>query len=131
MQFEANAGQVEAQVQFFSRGQGYALWLAKTQAVLSLRAGSIIGGPGNTVPASGLPKGGQGGKLSQSLAGADLEMTLVGANPQARVEGLERLPGTINYFVGSDPKCWRTGVPAFGKVKYSQVYPAIDLVYYG
>src|SRR5712664_4023735 len=51
MQFEANAGQVDAQVEFLSRGQGYTLWLSKTQAVLSLRAS----------------EGRQGGKPPQSL----------------------------------------------------------------
>src|SRR5215471_16281461 len=38
MQFESNRGQVDSQVEFFSRGHGYTLWLTKTQAVLSLRA---------------------------------------------------------------------------------------------
>ena len=60
-----------------------------------------------------------------------LRMQLVGANPQAKVSGLDELPGKSNYFVGNDPKKWRTNVPNYAKVKYEGVYPGVDLVYYG
>src|SRR5262249_22458555 len=62
---------------------------------------------------------------------AFLRMKLVGANPQAKVMGLEELPGKSNYFIGNDPKKWRTNVPNYAKVKYANVYPGVDLVYYG
>ena len=67
----------------------------------------------------------------ESLAPAVLRMKLVGANPQAKVTGLEELPGKSNYFMGNDPKKWRTNVPNYAKVKYAKVYPGVDLVYYG
>jgi len=58
-------------------------------------------------------------------------MKLVGAQNSAPIAGLEELPGKVNYFKGNDPAKWRTGIPTYGKVKYSQVYPGVDLVYYG
>src|SRR2546430_3334333 len=58
-------------------------------------------------------------------------MKLVGANQAANVTALDELPGKTNYFVGNDPKKWRTDVPTYGKVKYEGVYPGVDLVYYG
>ena len=45
--------------------------------------------------------------------------------------GLDELPGKANYFIGNDPKKWRTDVPTYAKVKYEGVYPGIDLIYYG
>ena len=30
-------------------------------------------------------------------------MKLVGANPNAQIEGLHLLPGISNYFIGNDP----------------------------
>ena len=51
--------------------------------------------------------------------------------PQAKVSGLEELPGKSNYFIGNDPKKWRTNVANYAKVKYANVYPGVDLVYYG
>jgi len=58
-------------------------------------------------------------------------MKLIGGNPGAKVTGLEELPGKSNYFIGNDPKKWRTNVPNYAKVKYANVYPGVDLVYYG
>src|SRR5204863_5584667 len=60
-----------------------------------------------------------------------LRMKLVGANRTAKVTGLDELPGKANYFIGNDPKKWRTDVPTYAKVQYRDVYPGIDLVYYG
>ncbi len=62
---------------------------------------------------------------------AVLRMKLTGANPGAKVEGLERQQGNSNYFIGNDPSQWRTDVPNYGKVRVADVYPGIDLIYYG
>ena len=58
-------------------------------------------------------------------------MKLVHANPKAEVVGQDELPGKSNYFIGNDPKKWHTDVPQFAKVRYENVYPGVDLVYYG
>ena len=58
-------------------------------------------------------------------------MRLVGGNAKGRVVGLDELPGRSNYFIGNDPKKWRTNVPSYAQVKYEGVYPGVDLVYYG
>jgi hypothetical protein len=67
----------------------------------------------------------------ESQAPAMLRLKLVGANPHAKVTGMDELPGKSNYFIGNDPKKWRTNVPNYAKVKYANVYPGVDLVYYG
>ena len=36
-----------------------------------------------------------------------------------------------NYFIGNDPAQWHTNIPTFARVRYAEVYPGIDLVYYG
>ena len=58
-------------------------------------------------------------------------MTLAGANPHPEVSGTAMLPGKSSYFIGNDPAKWRRNIPQFGRVEYAQVYPGIDLVYYG
>jgi hypothetical protein len=68
---------------------------------------------------------------TQHLEPAVLRMKLVGANPKAKVRGLDELPGKSNYFLGNDPKKWRTNVPNYARVKYEGVYAGIDLLYYG
>ncbi len=45
--------------------------------------------------------------------------------------GLDELPGKSNYFIGDDKRRWLANIPTYSKVKYEQVYPGIDLIYYG
>jgi hypothetical protein len=66
-----------------------------------------------------------------SAGPASIQLRFSGGSPQARVEGLQRLPGISNYFFGSDPKQWRTKVPHFARIAYRGVYPGVDLVFYG
>ncbi len=70
-------------------------------------------------------------KAVLSFQGASLEMALQGANPAARIEGVDRAPGAANYFIGADSSRWRSSIPRYARVRYSGVYPGIDLVYYG
>jgi hypothetical protein len=105
--FEANRGQTEKVTDFRARGAGYTLSLSATEAVFFLARGSDE--PSATV----------------------LQMNLVGANRDAAVEGRNELEGKVNYFIGNDPTQWRTNIPAFGRVHYNEVYPGIDVVYYG
>ena len=58
-------------------------------------------------------------------------MKLVGANPSPKIEGSDELPGKSNYFIGNNPKKWRTNVSTFARVNYRGVYPGVDVVYYG
>jgi len=108
--FEPNLGQADSGVKFVARGAGYSLYLDPTGAILA------------TPTARGASSR---GKLEA------LRMTLVGANPAAAIAGSDRLPGKSNYFIGNDPKKWRSGIPQFAGVRYQNVYPGIDLVFYG
>ena len=115
--FEPNHGQTDARVKFLARGSGYGLFLTADEAVLKLHRGS----------SSHLPSAfGQ-----QEDANTVIRMRLEGSSSTARASGAERLPGKSNYFIGNDPKKWRTGVPQFARVNYESVYPGIDLTYYG
>ena len=128
LSFEANQGQTDPRVKFLSRGRGYGLFLTGDEAVLVLRKLSAI---------SSQPSGKRNAKLEKRKTEADtqiptvLRMRLLGANRDARVTGLDELPGKSNYFLGNDPKQWRTNVPNYAKVAYKNVYPGVDLVYYG
>ena len=59
-----------------------------------------------------------------------VQLKTIGANPNARASGMERLSGATNYFIGNDKRTWRTNVAGYAKVKYEDVYRGIDLVYY-
>src|SRR5215510_206383 len=84
LSFEPNRGQAHPDVQFLSRGNGYALFLMPTEAVLVL---DRPGGPD---------------------AGTVFRMQVVGARSEAKATGVQELPGRTSYFLGKDPGKWRT-----------------------
>ena len=111
LSFVANHGQADKKVKFTSRGSGYSLALAPTTFTLAVA---------NT-----------GNKNNEGASASLLQATLLGGNATAKLTGIERLLTRTNYFLGSDPRRWKTNVPSFAKVKYSGVYPGVDLVFYG
>src|SRR6266850_2931774 len=115
--FEANRGQTDSLVKFLARGSGYTLFLTSDETVLSLAATRT-----RTAAAAA---------TADSLAeGAVVRLRLVGGSA-TQFAALEELPGRVNYFVGFDPAGWRTNIPAYAKVVARDVYPGVDLVYYG
>ena len=57
-------------------------------------------------------------------------LEFVGSHQSTAVPA-EELPGRVNYILGKDPRRWRIGLPTYGRVTYRQIYPGIDVVYYG
>ena len=122
LSFEANRGQADSRVHYFARGPGYAVFLTDREAVLTLKAGAADRGPLTSEAGRERPR------LS---SGAVVRIQPVAARMHAKVQALDQLPGISNYFIGSDPAKWRTGIPTYEKVKYEGIYPGVDLVYYG
>jgi hypothetical protein len=126
--FEINQGQADVQVDFLSRSRGYTLFLAPTEVTLSLvlQADGIRPTISNS-PASSTPSA----AADTELKYAALRMKLVGANPRSTPTTLEERPGKANYFLGNDPAKWQRNVATYTKVGYQDVYPGVDLLYYG
>jgi hypothetical protein len=57
-------------------------------------------------------------------------MEFAGARQALATPGQE-LPGKVNYIRGNDPRQWQLGLPTYERVTYHEVYPGIDVVYYG
>ena len=60
-----------------------------------------------------------------------IKATFVGANETALVSGQDIFSHHSNYFFGNDQSRWRTNVPSFEAITYRDIYPGIDLKYYG
>ncbi len=121
LHFEPNLGQAHSQAKFLTRGRGYSLLLEPTQAVLALRAPVSKGdnAQGDVV------SGGAGEKQ------AVVRLRFLGAHGAPEITGGDALPGRSNYLLGNDKSKWRTNVPHYASVRYRDLYPGIDLVYYG
>ncbi len=57
-------------------------------------------------------------------------MRFIGASRKSKGVGIAADAAYSNYFIGSTEKTWFTGVPHYGSVRYSNVYPGIDIVYH-
>jgi uncharacterized repeat protein (TIGR01451 family) len=128
MAFEDNAGQYDDKVKYSARGIGFQIFLTSDEAVLALGKPSTQedGRDRHSQVDQEAPE-----QNRATGSGAVLRMKLVGANRRPGVKGENELAAKSNYFVGAKPEHWHTGVAMFEKVRYAEVYPGIDVVYYG
>ncbi len=118
--FEPNLGQAnldptDPRARFVTHGSGYSMVLGNDGAILSLVSKT---------------RSSSSSSHSESRV-QTLRMKLAGANPNASLTAVDQLPGKSNYFIGNNPAKWRTSVPQFARVRYENVYPGINLVFYG
>jgi Beta-propeller repeat len=105
LRFEPNVGQFEAPVRYLARSRDYALFLTERGVTLTLQR-------------------------AKDNRPSVVTMTLRGAG-SSEPRGLAPLAGSSNYFTGNDPAHWRSGVQAYGRVRYESVLPGVDVEYYG
>lgn len=132
--FEANQGQVDPQVKYMARGNGYKLYLASSEVVFTLHK---RGGDSEVRQMMMNRRIGLSKIKSilrhrqQTLQAAAVHMYMLGANPDAQLAAQEPQEGKVNYFIGKDPSQWHSGVPLFGQVSYRRLYPGVDLAFHG
>lgn len=105
LSFEPNQGQTDAQVKFLAHGPGYGLFLTADEAVLALHSAT----------------------KNRNV----VRMSLKGANSSANVVGDHEIAAKSNYLIGNDASKWHRNIPQFARVRYQEVYPGVDLLYYG
>jgi hypothetical protein len=105
LRFEALGDHDGIDADFLARGSGYVVFLERDGATLLMKATD---------------------RQRVSIA-----FRLMGASPLAAGRGRHMLPGVTNYLIGNDRRQWRTGLRSFAEVEYRDVYPGVDLVYYG
>ena len=127
--FEVNQGQTAPEVRYLAHGQGYQLFLTNQEAVLTLRQAAVSGTKSVRGMSSLAARAHR--KLNSAPKNSVLRMHFDGANPSAEIAGTKLLPGKTNYFIGNDPKRWRTDIPSYEEVRYQGVYPGVDLLFYG
>lgn len=122
LSFEPNRGQSDQRVKFLANGGTYELFLTQSSAVLELTHSSF-NDSSRRLESRAL--------RNHLISVSSLGINFVGGSPSSTILGLDQLPGKTDYFIGRNPKNWRTGVPSFRRVRYRDVYPGTDLVFYG
>ncbi|MBI4529856.1 MAG: SBBP repeat-containing protein, partial [Deltaproteobacteria bacterium] len=123
LHFEANRGQLDSNVRFIARGPGYRFFFTDREIVFVFFESDKT--------TRNFPSRLQSEHAKRSGKVRAVRMKFIDANPAPEVTGTDITEGKTNYFVGRDPEKWRTGIPTFRKIRYKDVYPGIDLVFYG
>ena len=118
--FEPNRGQATANVKYLSRAIGCSFQLSATAAWLKMR---------NPADSSTQVHGSH--IQNEIIPALTVSMNLIGASDSNHITASGELPGKSNYFIGSDPRKWRTNIPTYLRIKFHSVYPGVDLAYYG
>lgn len=119
LSFEPNRGQTDSRVKFLSHAGHHALWLTNDEAVLAV--GRRMRRVDGTEKAA---------RDQERISPAILRMKFIGANSNPRIRGESRQRGTVNYLTGKSNE-WRSDIPTYARVRYSSLYPGIDLIFYG
>src|SRR5687767_455761 len=104
LRFESNVGQTDERALFIARGVQSTLFLTPKEAVLAVADDG----------------GGQGA----------LRMSFAGARGTTPVMGEQELPGRTHYLRGPESE-WRRNVASYARVRYEEMYPGVDVVFYG
>jgi hypothetical protein len=110
--FIENHGQTDSKVGYYTRGPGHATYFTRQGLAFQSRPAAYRG---------------KGKKFRSGL----VWLHPLGMRSEVQVQALEPQSGKVSYFIGNDPKKWRTDIPTYGAVLYREAYPGIDLKFYG
>jgi RHS repeat-associated protein len=137
LHFEPNVGQTDPSVQFMARSPQGTIFFRSRDVVLSVaRLSSNEAGNGNstTAPKLGLGKEAEieaAEKKSKDVAISVTQIQFLGANINPTIKGEAVQDSKVNYFMGNNPSKWHSNIPTYGVIRYSNLYPGIDLQYDG
>lgn len=99
--FEQNGGQAPDSIHYLARSRGYAVGVESDRVL-----------------------------LRSASSGEELTVRWLDGQ-SATLEPTEPLATRVSYFVGKDSERWQQGLPTYGRLRYQNVYPGIDLELYG
>ena len=126
--FEVNEGQTDPQVKYMARGNGYTVYLTQEETIVALTSSSQAGPSQAAGIHSGRKTEQQAEKEERTAA---VRMQLIGGNSRAQIAASRELAAQANYFIGNDPGKWHQGIRQYAEVSYYDVYPGVNLAYYG
>ncbi len=128
LSFEANQGQFATPVHFTTRQAGGIFFFTTHEMAAVFRRTTSDSALAEDLEIEGEGEGSLPYLESETLA---LKVHFLGASPTVEIEGLDPLPGRVNYFSGSDPVHWQQAVPTYATILYHNLYPHTDLRYSG
>lgn len=104
--FEANQGQLADDVSHMAAGKGYRIAFSGPDALIQL-------------------------SNQKTKASASIHMSFAGAENSQPLGSLDKREGVVHRYLGREKSRQFTNIPTYKKLKAPNLYPGIDLVYYG
>lgn len=111
--FEANHGQHPETIRYLFRGDRYHLALHQREVRWSLK------------------NSGTSNKDSLGIQRAQVQLEWLNTSSNITVSGGVPGKAKVHYFKGNQIDHWYPNIPTYAKVKYQEIYPGIDLIFYG
>lgn len=129
--FELADGRSPQGADYVARGDGYTVFLGSGGALIGLRGSSALDpdAPSSVRPIGRTSAAGRG--VESATRWHWVQLRLVGAETDRPGTGEFPLPGQVHRLQGRDPQGWQTGQVHQGRVRYSELYPGVDVVFYG
>ncbi len=118
--FTINEGQWNESARFSACSGGAAFWFMSDRVVYQFVRGYSEAAASSVTSA-----------LPDSVVQQILTASFPGSNPDAELIGDGKTTHISNYFLGNDPSNWHTDVPNYSAIVYREIYPGIDLRYFG
>jgi hypothetical protein len=127
--FIENRGQLDSRVTYYVQGREKSLYFTEQGVTFVLMDTDRRGTSGKSrLENASLPL------ADHETAKPDnrwiVKLDFVGSNPQAKVAGEEKTAALVSYFKGPREQ-WKTGLPTWRRIVYSDLWPGIDLVFEG
>jgi len=109
--FIKNNGQLSKDVKFYTKSIGKTLYFTKEGIYTQL----------TSTP----------NKSTNEVSKDTVFFKIMNTNPLSIIVPKELLEGKINYFTGNNQKKWQKNIPIYKKIVYKDIYPNIDILFYG
>lgn len=122
MYFIQNSGQADEKARFYEKGSGHATYFTDDGVFLTL------------VKAEEKEKSGildnPTGSEEKTYKSELVRLSFLNAS-KAKITAEGLMDSRVNYFIGKDSNKWKTDIPTYGAVIYSEVYEGVDVKFYG
>jgi hypothetical protein len=128
--FVPNQGQVDGRINFYIRGKDKTIYFSPDEVTFALNYSDKPEIKKETRSLFHDDPVNREDLVDKNLKRWIVRMGFEGARRGVKPEGIDKTGAIVSYFKGK-PDEWKTGLPAYSKIIYRDLWPKIDLVYRG
>jgi len=124
--FIKNDGQIDNKVKFYEKAAGHSMFFTEDGIYITMTKYA-----GEEKSAKMALKRFRDELKAKNAKSEVIKLRPLNARKGVEIVAEEEQSGRVNYFIGNDPKKWKTDIPTYRKVRYKGLYEGVDIVFYG